>query len=213
MLSRFPKIQQQLSAIVDLRAIFPTHIEMDILARAHLVMKKFDKVTVMLQKEKITFLQVREIFDEVLRDFPSFESHLGHDADIVQYHVFEKAVVQISKGLPLLEEQRTAVTVLLKTQQELGATADTEGSSDNTQDEEDFREETYTEVLERRLKRQKTMNADTLDIYCNLDMLPGISVNCERQFSQAYTNRYKKANFGKFVQSTATFEGKQEIME
>ena len=131
---------------------------------------------------------MREIFDKVLRDFPSFESHLGHDADIMQNPVFEKAVVQISKGLPLSEEQRTAVAVLLKTQQEkLGtsSTADTEDSSDNTQDVEDFREETYTEALERCLKRQKTMNADTLDIYCNIDMLPGTSVNCEQQFSLA----------------------------
>ena len=203
MVSRFLKIQQHLSAIVDLLAIFPTHIEMDILARAHVVMKKFDEVTVMLQKENISFLRVREIFDEVLQDFPSFESHLGSDADIVQNPVFEKAVVQISKGLSLSEDQRTAVAVLLKAQQEeLGAsTADTEASSDNTQDEEELREETYTEALERCLKRQKTMTADTRDIYCNLDMLPGTSVNCERQFSLAkhiLTDTRKRTSAGLF---------------
>jgi hypothetical protein len=62
--------------------------------------------------------------------------------------------------------------------------AGTEGSSNNTQDEEELREETYTEVLEQRRKRQKTMNADTQNIYWNLDMLPGTSVNCEQQFSR-----------------------------
>ena len=186
MVSRFLKIQHHLSAIVDLLAIFPTHIEMDVLARAHVVMKKFDEVTVMLQKENISFLRVREIFDEVLQDFPSFDTHLGTDASIVQSPVFEKAVVRISKGLPLSAEQRTEVALLLKTEQEdlSTSTADTEGSSDNTQDEEELREETYTEVLERRLKRQKTMNADTQNIYWNLDMLPGTSVNCEQQFSR-----------------------------
>ncbi len=63
MVSRFLKIQQHLSAIDDLLAIFATLIEMDILGRAHLVMKKFNVVvTVMLQKENISFLRVREIF-------------------------------------------------------------------------------------------------------------------------------------------------------
>ena len=149
MVSRFLKIQQHLSTIVDLLAIFPTHIEMDILARAHVVMKKFNEVTVMLQKENISFLRVREIFDEVLRDFPRFDTHLGTDASIVQSPAFEKAVVRISKGLPQSEEQQTAVALFLETEQEdLGAanTADYEGSSNNTEDEEELPEESYTEV-------------------------------------------------------------------
>ena len=91
----------------------------------------------------------------------------------------------------------------MKTEQEdlSTSTADTEGSSDNTQDEEELREETYTEVLERRLKRQKTMNADTQNIYWNLDMLPGTSVNCERQFSLAkhiLTDTRKRTSAGLF---------------
>jgi hypothetical protein len=114
MVKRFLTIQQHLSAIVDLLAIFPTHIEMDILARAHLVMKKFDDVTIMLQKECISFVKVREIFDEVLQDFPRFATHLSDDAKIVQNPMFEKAVVRISKGLPLSEEQRLAVAMLSK---------------------------------------------------------------------------------------------------
>jgi hypothetical protein len=67
-------------------------------------MKKFDKVTVILQKESISFLQVHEIFDKVLQDSPSFGRHLGTVASIVQSPAFEKAISRISKeGLPLSE--------------------------------------------------------------------------------------------------------------
>jgi hypothetical protein len=82
----------------------------------------------------------------VLRDFPRFDRHLRTDASIVQSPAFQKAVVWISKCLPLSDEQRIAVALLLKTEQEdLGApsTADSEGSSKkNTQDEGELQQET-----------------------------------------------------------------------
>jgi hypothetical protein len=80
----------------------------------------------------------------VLRDFPRFDRHLRTDASIVQRPAFQKAVVWISKCLPLSDEQRIAVALLLKTEQEdLGAsTADSEGSSKkNTQDEGELQQE------------------------------------------------------------------------
>ena len=79
----------------------------------------------------------------VLRDFPRFDRHLRTDASIVQRPAFQKAVVWISKCLPLSDEQRIAVALLLKTEQEdLGAsTADSEGSTKNTQDEEELPKE------------------------------------------------------------------------
>ena len=60
-----------------------------------------------------------------------------------------------------------------------------EGSSEESGARGTPVQERYSETLERRLKRQKTLEIETSDIYCNLDMLPGTSVNCERMFSLA----------------------------
>jgi NAD dependent epimerase/dehydratase family enzyme len=62
-------------------------------------------------------------------------------------------------------------------------------------------QEQYSETLERRLKRQKTLEIEASDIYCNLDMLPGTSVNCERMFSLAkhiLTNTRKRTSASLF---------------
>ena len=55
--------------------------------------------------------------------------------------------------------------------------------------------------LERRLKQQKTSETEAPDIYCNLDMLPGTSVNCKRLFSLAkhiLTNTRKQTSASLF---------------
>jgi hypothetical protein len=187
MVSRFLKIQQQLSCVSELLAIFPSHVEMDHLSRTYETLKKFDEVTIMLQKDGITFVRVREIFDEVLLDFPELSTHLADDADIVKNPIFEKAIVRISKGLKLTDEQRIEAVRLLKSEPHLlETTSDSqEGSSEESGAGGTPVQERYSETLERRLKRQKTLEIETSDIYCNLDMLPGTSVNCERMFSLA----------------------------
>jgi NAD dependent epimerase/dehydratase family enzyme len=44
----------------------------------------------------------------------------------------------------------------------------------------------YSQLLQRKLKRQKReIASEQQDVYLNLDMLPGTSVNCERLFSNA----------------------------
>jgi hypothetical protein len=187
MVSRFLKIQQQLSCVSELLAIFPSHVEMDHLSRTYETLKKFDEVTIMLQKDGITFVRVREIFDEVLLDFPELSTHLADDADIVKNPIFEKAIVRISKGLKLTDEQRIEAVRLLKSEPHLlETTSDSqEGSSEESGAGGTPVQERYSETLERRLKRQKTLEIEASDIYCNLDMLPGTSVNCERMFSLA----------------------------
>ena len=63
MLKRFLNIKTELSAIVELLTLFPNHLEVDILSRACETMKKFDSVTIMLQRDGMTFVESREIFD------------------------------------------------------------------------------------------------------------------------------------------------------
>jgi hypothetical protein len=188
MITRFLQIQVQLSSIVDLLALFPTHSELEILKRAHASLKKFNAVTIMLQKEGMSFLEVRELFQEVLEDFPDFKHYLADDANIVEDPLFEKAIVRISKGLPLSDEQKQAAARLLKCEaggDNFQPVTDNNQSSDDVTDEDGEPEESYIQNLERRLKRQKTMQSETELAYCNLMMIPGTSVNCERHFSLA----------------------------
>ena len=136
----------------------------------------------------MSFLEVRELFQEVLDDFPDFHHYLTDDADIVENPLFEKAIVRISKGLPLSEEQKQAAARLLKCAP--GGDNNVQSITDNNRgsdvsDEDGDPEESYIQNLERRLKRQTTMHSEEELAYCNLEMIPGTSVNCKRQFSLA----------------------------
>jgi hypothetical protein len=62
---------ERLSAIKDLLPLLPTLVEVDVLEKCYVHLKKFHDINIMLQKEKITFLKVREIFDTVMDDFPN----------------------------------------------------------------------------------------------------------------------------------------------
>ena len=184
MLARFVKIQPQLSALVELLPMLPTHLEIDSITKALRTLKEFNDITVMLQRDGITFVEERRIFDVVLLDYPEFEHDLSDSAMIVDNQEFEKAVMKISKGMPLTDEQRTAAACLLSDANR--TTGATEADRLTTNDEEDERSavENYAQKVEKRLKRQK-METDTVDNYINLDVLPGTSVNCERLFSLA----------------------------
>ena len=58
----------------------------------------FNQVTVALQRRRITSLQVREIFDHVLEDYPKFKKYLAINAQIVHDTLFELAVIKVMKG-------------------------------------------------------------------------------------------------------------------
>jgi hypothetical protein len=46
--------------------------------------------------------------------------------------------------------------------------------------------ESYSQLLQQKLKQQKReVASEQQDVYLNLDMLPGTSVNCKRLFSNA----------------------------
>ncbi len=57
MLKRFLHIKTELSAIVELLTLFPNHFEVDILSRGCVTMKKFDSVTIMRQRDGMTFVE------------------------------------------------------------------------------------------------------------------------------------------------------------
>jgi hypothetical protein len=138
-------------------------------------------VAILLQKEGITFVTVREMFDAMIEDYPEFGKHLGRNAKIVNSLLFEKTVMTIAKGLPLTEEEELLARPLVKTEQ-VQTAANSVCVSLN--DDENEILANYALALEQRLKRQKRESV-VRGVYVNLDILLGTSVTCERLFSLA----------------------------
>jgi hypothetical protein len=88
MVAQFFRIQAELSAVLDLLPLLPSLLECDLLRKAFVHFKHFNQVTVMLQKEGITLVRVREIFDSVMVDYPELAGHLAPDASIVVNPIF-----------------------------------------------------------------------------------------------------------------------------
>jgi hypothetical protein len=135
-------------------------------------------------------VEVRDIFNIVLKDYPEFAHHLGDSASIVENPDFEKAIVKISSGLPLSDEQRQAASRLLSSENLTPALDSTRTRGDESRDtSDDDCSDTddpsdHASKVMRCLKKQRMEN-DSCDKYVNLNVLPGTSVNCERLFSLA----------------------------
>lgn len=151
MLDRFLKIQKELSGIVELLSLLPNHLEVALLSKAFVLLKKFNSITTMLQRDGMTFVKSREIFDLFLKDHPEFEHYIAADASIVENETFEAAVMQISRGEVLSEDHRRAALPLLQP-----AAEETPSNEDDLEDDNIIdHERSYSEELERKLKRHK----------------------------------------------------------
>jgi hypothetical protein len=184
MIARFFRIQFELSAVSDLIPLIPTLVECDLLTKGFEHLKHFHEITVMLQKEGITFLRVREIFDEILEDYPELGSYLAVDAEIVVDVTFERALMQIAKGMVLTNEQLLRVKGLLApTDATYMADCDNISNVGTVVRQED--ELSYAQKVDARIKRRKTNEDAIATKYVNLSILCGTSVVCERLFSVA----------------------------
>lgn len=187
MIERYFQIQPQLSALVELLELLPTPVEVDALSRGFRHLSNFDSITVMLQRDGISFVEVRNIFDVLVLDFPEMEHHLGQRSFLVIDPDFEKGVMCISKGMPLTLEQKAAVTNLVKVeqQQSLDSSSGNEDESNTINMLIADDSESYAERVAKRLKLQTRLENLGRKQFVNLDVIPGTSVNCERLFSLA----------------------------
>ncbi len=166
MLSRFFKLQQQLGVIVELLELLPTHVEVNILSKGLRSLSKFNQITVMSHRDGISFVEVRQIFDAVLVDYPDLDHHLGDKASIVESPAFENAVMRIASGLPLSEEQRCIAGCLLYDQDDNvlsiadACAAAIQGSNINLGSDDEDGVVNYAMRVEQRLKRKK-MDSNT----------------------------------------------------
>ena len=180
MVRRYFKIQPQLNALVELLQLLPTPVEVDTLSRGFKSLKNFDAITVLLQRDGIPFVEVRNIFNVLIEDFPEMEHHLGERSSLVVDPDFEVGIMRISRGMPLTREQQNAVKNLVKPDTPEVADID----SDDLNDAEEDVDESYASQVVKRLKLQMRETVKR-EQYCNLDVIPATSVNCERLFSLA----------------------------
>ena len=184
MITRFFRIQKELSAIQDLLPLIPTLVEVNILEKCYVSLKQFHEINMMLQKENITVIRVREIFDTVMDDFPELSGHLAADAKIVANPIFERTVLKIAKGRPIRDIERASVRCLLR-KPAVGHEDDSLLLVDDTANGAS-EELTYAQKVELRMKRRrKSCSNEIAAKYINLDVLCGTSVECERLFSIA----------------------------
>ena len=157
-------------------------------------LEELNDVTKALQRESLTLVEARTIFDVVLEKFGSprsncpFRKYLGH----YKTSVFETAVIKVGKNEPL----NVAETISLRRFQ-IYADEDSEPTISATE-EEDSHELSVMDQVERTLKRQRT---DTTTAISNRSIEYGpmyhispTSNICERLFSQAkivYSERRK----------------------
>ena len=121
-----------------------------------------------------------------MTDYPDFAHYISDEARIVESELFEKAVMRLARGLSLSDEQEALLVPLLK--QECPAVDDAvvldeQGGLLNV----DNRNVSYSEELQRKLKRQRIeqSQAEKAKVYIDLNIVPGTSVNCEGLFSAA----------------------------
>ena len=131
-------------------------------------LKTFECVTKELQKDKTSISDVRIIFDALIDQFQSTANRLGSNATIVHCKDFESGVVKLQRGnaITLSREEKRAVAPLLL---------------DSTERECDDLDELT--IVERALKRQKTLHHDASNRYIDTRFLLATSNVCERLFS------------------------------
>jgi hypothetical protein len=61
-------------------------------------LEKFESVTKFLQLRTATMSDVRTLFDQLIANYPFFESLIGKKASIIKYPDFENAIVKLQNG-------------------------------------------------------------------------------------------------------------------
>jgi hypothetical protein len=179
MIQRFIAIKPHLEKLESLAEFMLSCVEVNTLLSSFTHLKKFNEVTVALQKEGVTVLEVREIFDFVLEDYPELGFYLSETAEIIQDKLFERAIMKIHKEVPLNANEMLIVAKLKKLQ-DGGGTAAFESMADGGSEGNI----NYALDIQQRIKRRR-VGGSVRDEYINMDMLVGTSVSCERIFSIA----------------------------
>ncbi|KAH9108336.1 hypothetical protein AeMF1_016490 [Aphanomyces euteiches] len=170
MLQRYVEIKPSVMMIGDreIDALLPSVGQDRLIDELLLVLKDLDTATLALQGEEMSLLDVRNLFDEAMDDYPSASSRLSPDADIVANPDFENGVVKILSQMTniLNESERRSVERL-----KIDAVAPNEVPIDRPC------------LAERAKKRMKKTGDDKQFMDCRF-IRPTSNI-CERLFSMA----------------------------
>jgi hypothetical protein len=136
----------------ELAALIPNTVERNGLILVLESFKQLEEATLALQKQDLNLHEAREIFNELLLNFPSLSSHVSADSPIVHSRVFEKAVCKILKGSEssMTQDEKDIMKPFLK------ANWRNEVNSRNNNDRE-ISEDAGLSVVQRALKRARTI--------------------------------------------------------
>jgi hypothetical protein len=167
MVERFFRLKEHLDqSDVDLLRHIPSGPQVVLLEALRKDLKTFDTVTKRLQLADISLLDVRLIFDELVKNYPSMSSRLGADARIVKFPYFESGICKVIDGQEehLSLEESTILSQLKLEYIDL--------SDSNTE---------TIDLVERALKKRRKKNT----LYMDLTFIPPTSNVVERSFSAA----------------------------
>lgn len=71
----------------------------------------FDIITIMLQSDGISFVEVRDVFNILAMEYPEMLHHLGPESSLVVACTFEMGTMGNLKGMPLSLEQQQYIYI------------------------------------------------------------------------------------------------------
>jgi hypothetical protein len=97
MMERYFRLEEYIKKMDDdeLNLLIPSGRDLSDLKCIKKELAEFNQITLKLQDPDISILDVRLIFDEVIKTHPSMAHHLAKDASIVKHPKFESAICKI----------------------------------------------------------------------------------------------------------------------
>jgi hypothetical protein len=162
--------------------------EYDVIIVLHKELISLNQVTLKLQEEAITMLEIRILFDFVILKFPSMGKYLADNAHIVKNPDFENGLVKLQKKQLLNGDEQEAIksfAIDVIPQKHI-----------DSNEEEDFVSQAF-----KKAKHGGFLTSGSLKIeaeYMDTSFVPRTSNICERFFSKSklvYTDLRKSMDF------------------
>lgn len=111
----------------------PTARENTVISELLTHLKKFNSITIALQRVDISILEVHYLHDEIIREYPTFGKYLMINSKIVHSPIFESALIKIqdNKLYDLSPEEQIAASNLMLSSSDLIMDTDFSSGSDD----------------------------------------------------------------------------------
>ncbi|KAG7354964.1 hypothetical protein IV203_004320 [Nitzschia inconspicua] len=181
MLVRYKQLEEFLPKLgfVEVEDMMPNHSQKLTIDLLMSILTDLQSVTKALQAENRTVLEVRDLFDEVIKTYPQTKNRLGENASIIHDNVFESAVQKILKGS---EEELTPDESVKVTGLRHGSLT----MEEETRTGEERDADAGLSLAEKALKRRRLESTTTSkSAFMDLHFIVPTSNMCERLFSEA----------------------------